>query len=60
MFHMYEHFKRMKPEEFEGSTDPVVVEEWLNSVQIISDFMNLTNQDKVRCTTFLLKKDARY
>ena len=27
MFQMYEHFGRLKPEEFEGSTDPVIAEE---------------------------------
>ena len=50
----------MKPENFEGSTDPIVAEEWLNSVQIILDFMNLNDQDKVRGAIFWLKKDARY
>ena len=60
MFQMYERFRRLKPEEFEGSNDPVIVEEWLNSMQIILDFLNLTDQDRVRCATFLLKRDARY
>ena len=60
MFQMYERFRHMKPEEFEGSTSLVVVEECLNSVQIILDLMNLTDQDKVQCTTFMLKTDARY
>ena len=60
MFQMYECFRRTKPEEFEGSTDLVIAEEWLNSVQIILDFLNLTDQDMVRCATFLLKRDARY
>ncbi|KAL5564637.1 hypothetical protein UlMin_027801 [Ulmus minor] len=27
---------------------------------IIMDFLNLTDQDRVRCATFLLKRDARY
>ena len=60
MFQMYERFRHMNPKEFEGSTSLVVVEECLNSVQIILDFMNLTDQDKVQCTTFMLKTDARY
>ena len=59
-FQMYERFRHMKPENFEGSTDPIVAEDCLNSLQIILDFMNLNDQDKVPCAAFLLKKDARY
>ena len=57
---LFERFRRMKPPEFEGSTDPLEAEEWLTSLQIILNFMNLTEQEKVLCTSYMLKKDARY
>ncbi|XP_024028693.1 uncharacterized protein LOC112093782 [Morus notabilis] len=46
--------------EFECSTDPLEAEEWLTSLQTILDFMNLTEQEKVLCASYVLKKDARY
>ena len=57
---LYEKFRRMRAPEFEGSFDPLVADEWLSSLQVILDFMNLTDQEKVRCASFVLKKDARY
>ena len=50
----------MRAPEFEGSFDPSVADEWLSSLQVILDFINVTDQEKVRCASFVLKKDARY
>ncbi|KAL5556113.1 hypothetical protein UlMin_038349 [Ulmus minor] len=57
---LYERFRRMKPDEFEGSSDPLVAEEWISSIQTILDFMHLNEREKVLCATYVLKKDARY
>ena len=38
----YERFKCMRALEFEGSSDLLVVDEWLPSMKVILDFMNLT------------------
>ncbi|KAL5538128.1 hypothetical protein UlMin_046157 [Ulmus minor] len=57
---LYERFRRMKPDEFEGSSNPLVAEEWLSSIQTILDFMHLNEREKVLCATYVLKKDARY
>ena len=57
---LYEKFRRAHAPEFEGSSDPLVADEWISSIQVILDFMNLTDQEKVRCASFNLKKDARY
>ena len=57
---LYEKFRRMRAPEFEGSSDPLVADEWLSGLQVIFDFMNLMDQEKVRCASFVLKKDARY
>ena len=50
----------MRAADFEGSSDPLVADEWLSGLQVILDFMNLTDQEKVKCASFVLKKDARY
>ncbi|GMN66838.1 hypothetical protein TIFTF001_035910 [Ficus carica] len=57
---LYERFRRMKVPEFEGHTDPIAVDNWLIDIQVIMDFMRLTEQEKVLCASFALKKDARH
>ncbi|GMN27666.1 hypothetical protein TIFTF001_044148 [Ficus carica] len=55
---LYERFRRMKVPEFEGTTDPLVADNWLIDIQVILDFMGLTEHEKVLCASFALKKDA--
>ncbi|GMN35310.1 hypothetical protein TIFTF001_042210 [Ficus carica] len=50
----------MKPPELEGSTDPLEAEEWLTSLQIVLNYMDLTEQEKVFCASYVMKKDAHY
>ncbi|GMN34874.1 hypothetical protein TIFTF001_042131 [Ficus carica] len=50
----------MKAPEFEGPTDPIAADNWLIDIQVILDFMRLTEQEKVLCASFALKKDARH
>ncbi|GMN23004.1 hypothetical protein TIFTF001_051278 [Ficus carica] len=57
---LYERFRRMKVPEFEGPTDPIAADNWLIDIQVILDFMRLTEQEKVLCASFALKKDARH
>ncbi|GMN48464.1 hypothetical protein TIFTF001_017633 [Ficus carica] len=57
---LYERFRRMKAPEFEGLTDPIEADNWLMDIQVILDFMGLTEQERVLCATFALKKDARH
>ncbi|GMN62557.1 hypothetical protein TIFTF001_031628 [Ficus carica] len=57
---LYERFRRMKAPKFEGPTDPVEANNWLLDIQAILDFMGLTEQEKVLCASFALKKDALY
>ena len=49
---LYERFRRMKVPEFEGPTDPIVADNWLIDIQVILDFMRLTEQEKVLCASF--------
>ncbi|GMN60414.1 hypothetical protein TIFTF001_029522 [Ficus carica] len=39
---LYERFRRMKAPEFEGPTDPIAANNWLIDIQVILDFMRLT------------------
>ncbi|GMN23941.1 hypothetical protein TIFTF001_047600 [Ficus carica] len=57
---LYERFRRMKAPEFEGPIDPITADNWLIDMQVILDFMRLTEQEKVLCASFALKKDARH
>ncbi|GMN69469.1 hypothetical protein TIFTF001_038518 [Ficus carica] len=57
---LYERFRRMKAPEFEGPTDPIAADKWLIDIQVILDFMRLTEQEKVPCSSIALKKDARH
>ncbi|GMN65852.1 hypothetical protein TIFTF001_034915 [Ficus carica] len=56
---LYERFRRMKASKFERLMDPIEANNWLMDVQVILDFMGLTEQEKVFCASFALKKDAR-
>ncbi|GMN29660.1 hypothetical protein TIFTF001_041342 [Ficus carica] len=57
---LYERFRRMKVPEFEGLMDPIEADNWLMDIQVILDFMGLTEQERVLCASFALKKDARH
>ncbi|GMN67466.1 hypothetical protein TIFTF001_036523 [Ficus carica] len=50
----------MKAPEFEGPTDLIKANNWLIDIQVILDFMGLTEHKKVLCASFVLKKDARH
>ena len=57
---LYERFRRMKAPEFKGPIDPIAANNWLIDMQVILDFMRLTEQEKVLCASFALKKNARH
>ncbi|XP_073153314.1 uncharacterized protein [Henckelia pumila] len=48
----------MDPKDFSGTTDPMVTEGWIRSLEAIFHYMDLGDVDRVRCMTFLLKDDA--
>ena len=57
---LYKRFSGMNPKEFEGSNNPLDAEEWLSSVQLIMEFMELNNHERVFCASFMFKREARY
>ncbi|GMN32634.1 hypothetical protein TIFTF001_046615 [Ficus carica] len=56
---LYLRFKRMKPKEFNDSTDPLVAQGWLKSIELVLNFMDLTDNEKVKCASYCLMDDAR-
>ncbi|GMN47586.1 hypothetical protein TIFTF001_016767 [Ficus carica] len=57
---LYERFRCMKVPKFEGPTNPIEADNWLIDIQVILNFMGLMEHEKVLCTSFALKKDARH
>ncbi|XP_075475661.1 uncharacterized protein LOC142508887 [Primulina tabacum] len=55
----YERFRKMKPPEFDGSSDPMVALEWVKAVEAIYDYHQFQDIDRVSCAIFLLTKTAR-
>ena len=50
---LYEGFRHMKGIYFAGSSDPLVANEWLAQIQVILNFMNNYDEDKVKCESFV-------
>ncbi|KAL5554671.1 hypothetical protein UlMin_042072 [Ulmus minor] len=57
---LYERFRKQHPPIFEGSSDPLVAEEWLRSIKDIFNFMRLNDHERVLCAIYMLRKDARF
>ena len=54
-----ERFQKQHPPTIEGSTDPLVVEQWMNDITSMFDFMKIEGTDRVACATYMLREDAR-
>ncbi|KZV26919.1 hypothetical protein F511_41168 [Dorcoceras hygrometricum] len=50
-----ERFHKQGPKEFAGTTDLLVAEEWIRSLETIFSYMGLQDADKVRCAIFMMK-----
>ena len=53
-----EQFKRFQPPAFEGSSNPLVAEEWIREMEKTFTFMECTEAQKVVCASVMLKKGA--
>ncbi|XP_073154210.1 uncharacterized protein [Henckelia pumila] len=53
-----ERFQKKGPKEFSGSTDPLVAEGWIRSLETIFAYMGLTDADRVKCAVYMMKDDA--
>ncbi|XP_073035243.1 uncharacterized protein [Primulina eburnea] len=50
---------RMNPKEFTGTSDPMVAEGWIKSLEVTFRFMELEDVDRVRCASYTFGGDAR-
>ncbi|XP_073152929.1 uncharacterized protein [Henckelia pumila] len=53
-----ERFQKKGPKEFVGTTDPLVAEGWIRSLESIFDYMGITDADRVSCATYMMRGDA--
>ena len=54
-----ERFMKRKPPVFEGTVDPVVAKEWVSMIEKIFVFLQIEDEEKVKCVVYMLRKDAR-
>ncbi|XP_057490945.1 uncharacterized protein LOC130776710 [Actinidia eriantha] len=52
---LHEQFMKLDPPEFVGATDPLVAEEWLKKLDAIFEVMEVTDEQKLTLTTFMLR-----
>ncbi|XP_038877200.1 uncharacterized protein LOC120069497 [Benincasa hispida] len=54
-------FRKFNPSTFDGSSvDPTIVENWIIEIETIFHHMNITEEQKVNCVTFMLRGDAKF
>ena len=56
---LLERYKKIFPEEFEGTVRPIEAEEWLRAVERVLEAMGVTDAQKVTLATFSLRGKAR-
>ncbi|XP_031273899.1 uncharacterized protein LOC116132386 [Pistacia vera] len=56
---IYNLSQKHQPPEFSGSNDPAVTEEWLETVERAMALFPMSDQEKVRYASYLLRGDAR-
>ena len=39
--------------------DPAVAEGWINMIEKIFEFIQINDEDKVKCVVYILRTDAR-
>lgn len=55
---LYEKFWRMKVPKFKGSMDLIKVDNCMVDVHVILNFIKLIDQEKLLCSSFVLKNDT--
>ncbi|KZV26700.1 hypothetical protein F511_25443 [Dorcoceras hygrometricum] len=45
----HERFRRQRPQEFSGTTDPLIAESWIKSIEVIFDYLQLSELEIPRC-----------
>ncbi|KZV52368.1 hypothetical protein F511_04973 [Dorcoceras hygrometricum] len=55
-----ERFRRQRPQEFSGTTDPLIAESWIKSIEVIFDYLQLTEKERHRCAIYMLRGDVSF
>ncbi|PON33013.1 hypothetical protein PanWU01x14_356200 [Parasponia andersonii] len=53
-------FRKNKPPVFKSEIDPLLAEEWIQSLEGIFDYIRIPEEEKVSCTTYMFQMDARH
>ena len=56
---LFERFRKQHPPTFEGSTDPLVGEQWMDVITSMFVFMKIEGTDRMACASYVLREDAR-
>ena len=56
---LFERFQKQHPPTFEGRTNPLVAEQWMDDITSMCEFMKIEGTDRVACATYMLREDAR-
>ena len=54
-----EKFLKKNPPVFEGTMDPTVAKEWISMIEKILEFIQIDDEDKVKCAVYMLRKDTK-
>lgn len=57
--YIFDKFRKLNPTEFQEESDPAIAEDWINSLEVIFEFMAIEHAEKIWCATFMLKREAR-
>ena len=57
---IYERFRKQKPPMFQGTPDPTKAENWIERIQQIFEYIQLTDAQKLTCTVYQFDDEVRY
>ena len=57
---IYEKFSRLKPLSFEGTTDPLIAEGWIEELEKKFRIMAYPDQQRVDCAIYMLTREAAH
>ncbi|XP_073037442.1 uncharacterized protein [Primulina eburnea] len=55
---IYDQFQRLGPKEFSGTTDSFADEAWIRAFEAHFRYLNMWDDDHVRCATYMFRNDA--
>ncbi|XP_038888017.1 uncharacterized protein LOC120077950 [Benincasa hispida] len=54
-------FRKFNPSTFDGSSvDPIIAENWIIEIETVFRHMNIPEEQKVNCATFILRGDTKF